>query len=194
MNREEVYNLACQMLGNFFFKEGAPTHDPCVIQYPHVLRVANAKYDWSFAQQRKALRNPERYPGGRWLYRLPSSCIKVRMVYDLTGTRRIELPEMVAGGLTVGEDGSGGVLVDYQADLVASAGELPPANPIFCDAVVTLLAARITPAIAGDARLAQALEQQANGLFLQAIAFDKQQDYSNARSPHALRQLNKPWD
>lgn len=160
----------------------------CERWYIYVLRLASARFDWSFCLTRKSIPGDKAKPygGGRYLYRLPDGCLKIKRVLNADATAKIRLPELTARGLTVGEDGSGGVTLDYQADLVAIAGELPERNPDFCDGVIALMASRIALNVTGDDRLTQALAAQAERSFRDAIAYDKQQDFSDARDPMAL--------
>lgn len=188
MDISSIYHLACQRLGNYEFKEGSPVALAMHREYPYVLRLANAYCDWSFCLVRKQISGDSKkdYGGGRILYRLPDGCMKIKRILTADGSRKIREPELVAQGLTVGQDGADGLILDYQADLVSVAGELPDRNPAFCDGVIALLAARVAMNITGNAELAQMLEAEANRQFKNAIAYDKQQDWSNDKSPMDL--------
>ncbi|MCD8070553.1 MAG: hypothetical protein LUE08_04100 [Akkermansiaceae bacterium] len=194
MEQGEVFELALQTLGNIEFREESPTPDACIRWWPHVLRLAGSRYNWSFASRRAVLEHPKPYPGDRWLYRLPSGLIALTRIMTKDGRRRIACPELVHGGLTVGEDGSHGIMIDYQGDIVSASGELPDSNPMFCDAVVHLLAARIAANLTGSAQLRQSLEQQADNLFIGAISHDKAQDWGNARSPLYMLSQDHLWN
>lgn len=193
MDISTIYHLACQRLGNYEFKEGSPVALAMHREYPYVLRLANAVHDWSFCLVRKAIASDKGrdYRGGRILFPLPHGCIKLKRIMQSDARTKIKNPELVAQGVTVGEDGADGIVIDYQADLVSVAGEIPDRNPAFCDAVIALLAGRIAMNITGSAELAQMLEQEANRQFRNAIAHDKQQDWSNDKSPlELLRSAN----
>ena len=184
MDRGTIFQLACRSIGNYDYKEDAATLDACDMWFGHVMRFANAYYDWGFCAKRATLKKPSLYsPAGRYLYRLPAGFLKVKDVRTASGECKVRNPEMMAEGLTVGEDGRDGIVLDYQCDLVAAGGEIPDHNPQFCEAVVCLLASKIAPTLTGDARLAQALDERGRSMLGQAIAHDKQQDWSNAKAP-----------
>lgn len=186
MDISSIYQLALLRLGNYEFQEGSPPALALHRSWPFVLALANARHDWSFCQVRKLLREKKDYGGGRYLFTLPQGCLKVKKALTHDGCRKIRDPELVAGGITTGEDGADGIMLDYQADLVSVAGELPENNPFFCDAVINLLASRVALNITGRADLAQLLEQEADRQFSEAIAHDKQQDWSNDKDPLTL--------
>ena len=185
MNRASIYQLALQRLGNYEYEEGSPPALACERVYPFVLQIAQVRGDWSFCRVRKRTPGGKAvdYGGGRLLYPLPRGCLKVKRVLTYDGGSRIKDPDLVAQGITVGDDGADGITLDYQGDLVSVAGELPERNPAFCDGVIALLAARVALNITGKADLAAALEQEAARCFSDAIAADKQQSWSNDKDP-----------
>ncbi len=184
MDRGTICQLACRSLGNYDYVENAATLDPCDMWFDHVMRFANAYYDWGFCAKRAVLKSPQPHvPQGRFLYRLPVGCLKVTDVRTLDGARKVRDPQMMNEGLTVGEDGSQGVVLDYQCDVMAAGGEATDRNPQFCEALVCLLAAKIAPTLTGRADIAQVMDERGRSMLGLAIAHDKQQDWSNAKSP-----------
>lgn len=192
MDRATIYQLALLKLGNYEYEEGSPPALACERLYPHVMRMANAWYDWSFCNVRKVLEGDKKkdYGGGRWLYALPAGCLKLKKVLTYDGHKKIREPELVARGLTVGDDGADGVMVDYQADLVGTAGELPDMNPEFCEGVAALLASNLALNITGRYDLGKNLKEETRQYFSRAIAHDKQQDWSNDKDPMTLLMKN----
>lgn len=192
MDRATIYTLTLLKLGNYEYEEGSPPALACERLFPHVMRRANAWYDWSFCNVRKRIPGDRKkdYGGGRYVYPLPHGLLKLKQILTLDGFRKIKEPELVATGITVGEDGADGIMIDYQADLVGVAGELPDNNPDFCEATIALLASHLAMNITGRYDLGQNLAQEAQQFFARAIAHDKQQDWSNDKDPMTLLRKN----
>lgn len=178
MDRGTVFRSALLALGNYQFKEGSPTEDPCVLWYPIVLRQMNAARNWTFARKRAKLGKPKEsaVEGGRYEYGLPHDFLKLLHVYTGSGSGLVGKPMLFAGGkLEVGEDGRDSVVIEYICDLVATDAELPDSNPDFCNAVIYALASRIAPQVAGDFGLVDSMEARSRDALSSAILYDRQQ-------------------
>lgn len=56
MDRHTVFTLALQLLGTQEYKEDSPTQHPCDVWYNPVLRLACARFNWTFTARETALK------------------------------------------------------------------------------------------------------------------------------------------
>lgn len=117
---------------------------------------------------------------------VPEDCLRIIGLYDKgfrkvdtwhlgvdpdTQQRVIYAPEAAEPRLT------------YVADLVAAGGCIPDHAPLYCAGVVSLLAARLAPAILGNEQIGQQLQAEAERYLQEAILQDRRQDASNDQHP-----------
>lgn len=188
MDRSTIYRRAMACLGDLEYVVGAPTQKACDVVYKGVLQEACAYYNWSFTRRRVVVRAEEgEVVGGMRVFRLPADCMKVVEVRGGDGRRVLE-PEMGAEGLLLPVDEVDEVVVAYHADLLGDLGVLDEGRAaLFVEGVVRLLASKVAMALTSNMELGVMLRQEAEGYFGRAILMDKQQDWSNAKEPRALR-------
>lgn len=176
MDKTTVCTLALSRLGEQEYKEDTATFKPCEKWYTFVLRRAAARYNWTFTKRRVVLARDEE--SGRYEY--PLDCLK--LVKFWSGGEEVRDVELRADGIYVtGEEGKappGELEVTYQSDLVGLKGELPDKAPEFCEGVICMLASRVAMELGTQGQLSQVLAEEAERHFADAIATDRQQDWS----------------
>ena len=187
MDRSTIFRRAMACLGDAEYVTGAPSERVLEVHYGAVLQEACARYNWSFTRRRAVVRGEGEAVGGMRVFKLPLDCMKVVEVRGMEGRRVLE-PEMGAEGLLLPVDEAGEVVVVYHADLLGDVGVLGEGRcALFCEGVVRLLAGKAAMALTSNMELGLMLLQSADGYFCRAILADKQQDWSNAKEPRALR-------
>lgn len=180
MDTGSVYNAALSLLGDYEFRPRAGTQHPCERWYPHVLRQANARYNWSFAAHEKTLR-PTATTEDESIFDYPSDCLTYTRIVNLDTGRTADRPRRV--GRTIRTEPCSGIRLTYTSNAVETMQDLPDNMPEYQLAVCELLAARIAPAITGNPALAPQFETLAEQHFMQAITRDAQQLASNKQNP-----------
>lgn len=166
---------------------GAPSERVCEVAYKPTLQEACAWYNWSFTRRYAQLKG-EVYEGvpGKYVFKLPGDCVKVVEVKGLDG-RMVREPEMCADGLLLPQGEGDCVVLAYHCDLLGDMSVLDEARvSLFTAGVVCLLASKVAMPLTSNKQLADAMRQEAGDYFYKAILQDKQQDWSNARSPQAM--------
>ena len=182
---ESVRRRALYKLGEREFHANSATEDPVTLLYPEVLLEANRAGHWSWAKTRVLLQ-PGQVQDGMVPYTLPDDflrLISVKSGSDHTLMR--DSWELRGRTIYVHEHVNHGPLtVRYTRNIQAASEDLPD-EPAFIEYLVTLLAARVAPAIIGQAgiQLEGGLMQQAQQQFMTALTQDKQQDSSNDQDP-----------
>ena len=184
MNRSSVYQSALNLLGEVNYKKHTGTDGICYQCYPDAVRYANAMGNWSFARQKRVLAPLGKAAAdGIYTYTLPADCLRVLEVRDTATQNKVRHFELYGRTLEVTDHSSENITLVYISDLLACSDEIPDENPLFCQYVIHLLAARIAPTITGNVALTQQLEAQAHQLYYQALAQDRQQTRSNDQHP-----------
>lgn len=196
MDRTEIFRRACYCLGNYDFVEGSPP-EVCAKQYKAALGEACARHNWTFTARYAELK---RIPGaacevlGKALFELPVDCMKV-VQYLREDGREVSVPELCADGVLVPlEEAEGRIVVRYHCDLLGDVGVLDESRTVlFVEGLVYLLASKICVVLTSNAQLAEVLAQRAENYFYRAVTADRQQDWSNAVSPEAIRKRNRTY-
>lgn len=189
MDRTRVFTLALKRLGDREYVEGSETAPHCEEWFEHVLRLANAKHNWTFCKKRVKL---PVYDAAIFEYLLPADCLKVINVETMEHSK-VRFFEILGRSIyTKYEENE--LLLTYISDLVAQGGTLPDSAPLFCQGVIDLLASYIAIPITGQPQLAESLRQSAELQFRAAITSDRQQDASNASSPINRILKENIWD
>ena len=180
MDKASVYNAALALLGDYEFRERAGTQHPCERWYAHVLRQANARYNWSFAAHEKTLR-PTATTEDESIFDYPSDCLTYTRIVNLDTGRPADRPHRV--GRFIHTEPCSAIRLTYTSNALETFQELPDDMPEYQLAVCELLAARIAPAITGNPSLSPQFESLAEQHFMQAITRDAQQLASNKQHP-----------
>lgn len=194
MDRTEIYRRACRCLGEYTFKEGAPT-EACHSEYKAALGEACAAHNWTFTARYAEL---QRVDGaatealGKALYRLPVDCMKVVQYLKEDGSE-VSAPELCADGVLVPlEEADGKIVVRYHCDLLGDVSVLDESRTVlFVEGLVRLLASKVAMVLTSNAQLGSTLYEQAQVYFYKAITADRQQDWSNAVAPEVIRKRNR---
>ncbi len=170
MDKGDLFNHALSYLGDRSYKAGSPVAKACDAVGQHCIHLALDYSRWTFATKRVVL------PLVDHVCELPTDCLRVQ---------NVGLPKFARYGRTV-VDIHGcykeAVLV-YTSDEMAQTVSVPDNEPMFCEAVALLIAAKVAPRIACDLGIAQALEQRAYQQLAQAKYKDAVQVDSNDQKP-----------
>lgn len=180
MDKVSVFNAALSLLGDYEYRERAGTQHPCDRWYPHVLRQANSRYNWSFATAEKILK-PIAHTPTESIFEYPSDCLTYTRVTNMDTGNRADRPRRV--GRTIHTEPCSSILLSYTSNAIETFQELPDDMPEYQLAVCELLAARIAPTITGNPALSLQFESLAEQHLMQAITRDAQQLASNKQNP-----------
>lgn len=193
MDKLTVYNRALSLIAAAPYQPQTGVQHPCDLWFPHALRKANERGDWSFARRRITLAEETSgdYPNSS-TFSLPADCLKIRNVY-YPGTRT-KTARRETYGRTLVTDISPTIDLDYTTNIVATMQELPDAEPTFCQAVIYYLAAYIAPEINGSNSSDHDLNiQRAEKEIQDALWLDKKQTESNDQSPLPSIFARRTW-
>ena len=182
MDKGTLYTLALSMLGDRNYVPGTPEAEACDTHAQQVIGLALEYARWGFATVEWEVELEA--DGG---FRLPDDCQRVQDVglarWRMKG-RRIVAEE----GYWSGEAGEK-VRVSYTSNVLAQSVCLPDYEPQFCEAVATLLAARLAPRLTGNFQLAERLEQRGMEALYRAKLKDAQERDSNDQAPMSAEEL-----
>ncbi len=170
MDKGDLFNLALSYLGDRAYKAGSPAAIACDAVGQHCIHLALDYARWTFATRRVVLPLVDR------ACELPTDCLRVQ---------KVELPKFGIYGRTVVDlhGCNKEVVLVYTSDEMAQTVSVPDNEPMFCEAVALLIAAKVAPRIACDLGIAQALEQRAYQQLAQAKYKDAVQVDSNDQMP-----------
>ena len=172
MKKEDVYNLALGRVGAARYADGSPQGEHCVREYEGALNELLCAGRWSFATRAEMLCGCPRETGT--YYALPDDCIRLLECREPHW-------ELMGRELVVEGDGPERLRITY---LTRDLDELPDHAPLFIDALVCLLAAKIAPGVTGDFNLTQALRQEYHSVALPAaLHAEMVQSWSNDQHP-----------
>lgn len=77
------------------------------------------------------------------------------------------------------------VMLTYTADLLQCGACVPDFAPMYCNGVISMLAARLAPSMLGSEQMAQTLIAEAEAYLKEAIIEDRRQERSNDQHPLA---------
>lgn len=159
----EICNMA---LGNVgvgqliaSISEGSAGAQRCRLYYENCRDQVLRDFDWPFARRYEALGLVEETPNTEWTfaYRYPSSGLAIRRIL---GVNRSEVPRVP---FAVGSDGTGKLIYTDASEAVARLTvqiiDSEQFDPIFVGALSYLLASRVGPGLARDAKLVAASYQ-----------------------------------
>ncbi len=182
MDKGTLYTLALSMLGDRNYVPGTPEAEACDTQAQHVIGLALEYARWGFATVEREVELDE---GGG--FRLPDDCQRLQDVglerWRLKG-RRVVAEE----GFWSGEAGEK-VKLSYTSNVLAQSVCLPDYEPQFCEACVSLLAARLAPRLTGNFQLAERLEQRGMEALYRAKLKDAQERDSNDQKMMSAEEL-----
>ena len=182
MDKGTLYTLALSMLGDRNYVPGTPEAEACDTQAQHVIGLALEYARWGFATVEREVELDE---GGG--FRLPDDCQRLQDVglerWRLKG-RRVVAEE----GFWSGEAGEK-VKLSYTSNVLAQSVCLQDYEPQFCEACVSLLAARLAPRLTGNFQLAERLEQRGMEALYRAKLKDAQERDSNDQKMMSAEEL-----
>ncbi len=179
MDKGSLYNYALAYLGKPPYEAGTPEAKAVAEIAQHCLALAFDNTAWSFATRRAVLKTDE---NEHWA-ELPDDCLRVLKVdvpsYELIGNR------LYAG--EVYEH----VTLDYVTNEYVEGERLPDNQPMFCEAVALMLAAKIAPRVTSDFGIAAEFERRSRDMLAKAKLKDARQWASNDQEPAVWRGMNR---
>lgn len=192
MDKLTVFNRALSLISAAPYQQNTGVQHPCDLWYSHALLKANERADWSFARRRVTLYPDANSPSGYSVFSLPADCLKVQEVF-ISGTRTKTNYREILGRSFETEPMQSVDLV-YTANVVATMQELPDNEPTFCEAVICLLAALISPEINGqNSNGYETFSQYFEKHVQDAIYSDQKQTRSNDQSPLPSIYARRTW-
>lgn len=167
MTKKDICDRALARIGDRMHKSDSPQGRACDLVFDSSLRELASAGRWSFIVRRSCLRGC--VVMGEMRYNLPVDCIRL-LACPLSRWQ-------LRGKAIVADSGADQIFVDY---LTFEFTEEDFENaPLFTDALVLLIAAKIAVPVSGNFQLAQALKEEYKQARDHALTIDKMQDSSN---------------
>ena len=171
-SKTDICNLALAELGarriTSYDADTTVEANACRLHLDHVIDTLLERHQWSFATARRTLARLNAPPSSEWTaaWQLPGDC--VRLIRISTGDTENPLRDFAIEGRKVltrgGGTGPDGLMIVY----VSNARTVPEWIPLFSDAVVYKLAARIAGDVTQNPSQAEGCLQKLESLALPA--------------------------
>ncbi len=182
MDKGSYYTQALGMLGDRRYVPGTAEAEACDGVGGQVIGIALDYARWSFATRRAELELDSKGEA-----RLPDDCMRVQDC-GLARWEKRGRSIYAAEGYWSGEAGEK-FEITYTSDIWAQAVCLPEKEPLFCEACVMLLAAKIAPRLTSQFDLAVQLEQRGMEMLYRAKLKDAQSTDSKDQEPMTAEEL-----
>ena len=172
MDKGTLYRLALGKLGSSAeIVEGTPVYDALEECSQQAVAFALDYDAWNFATK-----GPLVLPLDGGVAQLPGDCLELREV-------QLERWRQVGRSIVAEEAAASSVTIFYKSREVADMLALPDHEPLWCEAVVCLVAAAIAGRVTGNANLGVQLHQMGTGLLYRAKLKEARAVSSNDQKP-----------